>query len=242
MTSKGGEKTMASCKLYQMKDGKVGTTDVDVTSLGRRSPRRVMRDAVLMYEANRRAGTHDTLTRAEVNDSKIKPWKQKHTGRARAGFKGSPLWVGGGIIHGPHPRDYSYHLPRKELRAAARAALAGKFRDGEVALVDALSFEKPQTSRMAAMIRGLATRGPFLLVVAEQDENTWKSARNVEGLTLMRAADLNAYDVLRHRTVIFTSKSLELVQERLGRADAHAPAADKKPARAKRTKKESANA
>jgi large subunit ribosomal protein L4 len=218
MTSKGGEKTMASCKLYQMKDGKVGTTDVDVTSLGRRSPRRVMRDAVLMYEANRRAGTHDTLTRAEVNDSKIKPWKQKHTGRARAGFKGSPLWVGGGIIHGPHPRDYSYSLPRKELRVATRAALAAKFKDGEVALVDGFALEAPKTRRIAQIIESLEMRGRWLIVLPEQDENVWKSARNIEGVSVVRAADVNAYDLLKNRTVIFTPKSLELVRERIGPA------------------------
>jgi large subunit ribosomal protein L4 len=218
MTRKDGEKAMASCKLYHMKDGKVGTTDVDVTSLGRRSPRRVMRDAVLMYEANQRAGTHDTLTRAEVNDSKIKPWKQKHTGRARAGFKGSPLWVGGGIIHGPHPRDYSYSLPRKELRVATRAALAAKFRDGEVALVDGFALEAPKTKRVAQIIESLEMRGRWLIVLPEQDENVWKSARNIEGVSVVRAADVNAYDLLKNRTVIFTPKSLELVRERIGPA------------------------
>jgi len=216
--TKGGETTMASCKLYHMKDGKVGTTDVDVTSLGRRSPRRVQREAVLMYEANRRAGTHDTLTRAEVNDSKIKPYKQKHTGRARAGFKGSPLWVGGGIIHGPHPRDYSYSRPRKELRVATRAALAGKFRDGEVALVDDFSLEAPKTKRVAQLIESLEMRGRWLIVLPESDENLWKSARNIEGVSVVRASDVNAYDLLRNRTVIFTPKSLELVRERIGPA------------------------
>lgn len=216
--SKGGDASMASCKLYRMKDGKVGTTDVDVTSLGKRSPRRVQRDAVLMYEANRRAGTHDTLTRAEVNDSKIKPWKQKHTGRARAGFKGSPLWVGGGIIHGPHPRDYSYSLPRKELRVAARAALAGKFRDGEVAFVDGFALSAPKTKTIAAMIESLEMRGPWLIVLPENDENVWKSARNIEGVSVVRASDVNAYDLLKNRTVIFTQKSLELVRERIGPA------------------------
>jgi large subunit ribosomal protein L4 len=215
---KGGEASMASCKLYRMKDGKVGTTDVDVTSLGSRSPRRVQREAVLMYEANRRAGTHDTLTRAEVNDSKIKPWKQKHTGRARAGFKGSPLWVGGGIIHGPHPRDYSYSRPRKELRVATRAALSGKFRDGEVAFVDELALDAPKTKRVAAMIESLGMRGRWLIVLPESDENFWKSARNIEGVSVVRASDVNAYDLLKHRTVIFTPKSLEMVRERIGPA------------------------
>jgi len=215
----------SKCKLYKFADGAVGDVQVDVASLGVRSPRRVQREAVLMYQANRRLGTHDTLTRAEVNDSKIKPWKQKHTGRARAGFKGSPLWKGGGIIHGPHPRDYSYQLPRKELRAATRAALAGKFRDGEVAFVDAMSLEAPKTKRVAAMIEKLGFRGPWLLVLEEHDETTWKSARNVEGLSVVRASDLNAYDVLKNRTLIFAGDSLSKVKERVGdarRKTAHA--------------------
>ncbi len=216
---------MANCKLYRFADGKVGSTEVDVASFGARSPRRIQREAVLMYQANRRLGTHDTLTRAEVNDSKIKPWKQKHTGRARAGFKGSPLWKGGGIIHGPHPRDYSYSRPRKELRAATRAALAGKFRDGEIAFVDALAFEQPKTKRVAAMIESLGMRGPWLLVVGEHDENAWKSSRNVEGLSVVRADDVNAYDLLKNRTVIFAADSLEKVRARVGdarRKPAHA--------------------
>lgn len=209
---------MATLKIYRFSDSKVGSTDVDVTALGTRSPRRVQREAVLMYQANRRAGTHDTLTRAEVNDSKIKPWKQKHTGRARAGFKGSPLWPGGGIIHGPHPRDYGYAMPRKQLRAATRAALAGKFRDGEIAMVHGLEFDKPSTKRFASMIGAFGLRGPWLVVVPEQDENVWKSARNVEGVSLARAADVNAYDLLKNRTVIFTERALELVRERVGPA------------------------
>lgn len=210
-----------NCKIYRFEGGDVGTLDVDTASFGRRSPRRVQREAVLMYQANIRAGTHSTKTRAEVNDSKIKPWKQKHTGRARAGFKGSPLWVGGGIIHGPHPRDYSYHRPRKELRVATRAALAGKFRDGEIVFVDALEFAKPKTKQFAAMITALGMRGPWLVVVAENDENAYRSARNVKGVTMLRASDVNAYDLLRHRTVIFTSQSLELVRERVGDARRH---------------------
>src|SRR5262245_19725338 len=216
---------MTECKLYNFADAKVGTTKVDVASFGARAPRRIQREAVLMYQANRRQGTHDTLTRAEVNDSKIKPWKQKHTGRARAGFKGSPLWKGGGIIHGPHPRDYSYHRPRKELRAAARAALAGKFRDGEVAFVDGLAFDAPKTRKVAAMVDALAMRGPWLIVVAEHDENAWKSARNVKGVSMMRAADVNAYDLLRHRTLVLTQKSFELLKDRVGMAAKEAPRA-----------------
>ncbi len=213
---------MAEFKVYRFAEGTTGTMEVDTSAFGRRSPRRVQREAVLMYQANARAGTHDTLTRAEVNDSKRKPWNQKHTGRARAGFKGSPIWKGGGIIHGPHPRDYSYNVPRKALRAATRAALSGKLADGEVLFIDALAFERPATKRFAAMLKSLGLRGRTLLVLPERDENVWKSARNVPDVSVIPASDVNAYELLRHRNVLLTPRSLELLAERVGMR----PAAD----------------
>lgn len=207
---------MAQTKYFRFADGKVDSIDVDVNAFGIRAPRRVQREAVLMYLANRRAGTHDTLTRAEVNTTIRKPWKQKHTGRARAGRASSPLWRGGGIIFGPHPRDYSYALPRKELRVATRAALAGKLRDGEVVFVDAVAAAKPSTKAMVAMFAALGIERTCLVVLPERDENVWKSCRNVPGATVKSAADVNAYDVLSHRTVLVTPRSFEMLKERVG--------------------------
>src|SRR5689334_2595513 len=123
----------ASIPVYRFGDGTMGQREEDVALLGKRPHRRLLREAVVMYEANQRAGTHCTKTRAEVDYSNKKPWAQKHTGRARAGTRRSPLWRGGGIMHGPRPRDYSYGMPRKALRAAVRNALLGKFLDAEVA-------------------------------------------------------------------------------------------------------------
>jgi large subunit ribosomal protein L4 len=214
---------MAKLKFLRSSDGTVGTREVDDAVFGRRAPRRVQREAVLMYLANRRAGTHDTLTRAEVNATIRKPWKQKHTGRARAGRTSSPLWRGGGIIFGPHPRDYSYAVPRKALRAAARAALAGKVQAGAVALVDAIEAKSPRTKPMVRMLDALGVSGTCLLVLPERDDNVWRSVRNIPGVSCRTADEVNAYDVLSHRTVVLTDASFQALQARLA-APARRPA------------------
>lgn len=210
---------MAQLKYFRSADNRVESIEIDATCFGRRSPRRVQREAVLMYLANRRAGTHDTLTRAEVNATIRKPWKQKHTGRARAGRTSSPLWRGGGIIFGPHPRDYSYTIPREELRVATRAALAGKLRDGEVVFADAVTAAAPKTKDAVRMLAALGVERTCLVVVPERDENVWKSFRNVPGVTVKPACEVNAYDVLSHRQVLVTPRSFEMLKERVGSAE-----------------------
>lgn len=216
---------MGECKLFKSADASVGTVSVDVEAFGRRSPRRVQREAVLMYQANARAGTHDTLDRSEVRATKKKPYKQKGTGRARAGKKSSPIWRGGGVAHGPHPRDYSYSLPRKALRVAARAAIAGKFRDEEVVFVDSLGFEKPSTKQAAAMLAKLGVERTCLVVTAEQDDNVYKSMRNLPGVRIMPASDVNAHEVLRHRNLLLTQESYDALRKRLA-AKTHAGAGE----------------
>jgi large subunit ribosomal protein L4 len=206
---------MGECKLFKSADASVGTVSVDVEAFGRRSPRRVQREAVLMYQANLRAGTHDTLDRSEVRANKKKPYRQKGTGRARAGRKSSPIWRGGGVAHGPHPRDYSYAVPRKALRAAACAAIAGKLRDGEVVFADTLSFEKPSTKQAVAMLGSLGVERTCLVVPADYDENVHKSFRNLPGVRVMPASDVNAYEVLRHRTLLLTQESFDALRGRL---------------------------
>ena len=153
---------MADCNVYRFADGSVTSQGVDTSAFGSRAPRKVLREAVLMYQANRRAGTHATLDRSDITGSIKKPWKQKHTGRARAGRKSSPIWRSGGVAHGPHPRDYSYGVPRKALRAATRSAVAGKFLDGEVAFIDAISLEAPSTKTMAKLLAALGVDRTFL--------------------------------------------------------------------------------
>jgi large subunit ribosomal protein L4 len=207
---------MAHMKLFRSADGGVGTIEVDENVFGRRSPRRVQREAVLMYLANKRLGTHDTLTRAEVNATIRKPWKQKHTGRARSGRVSSPIWRGGGVAFGPHPRDYSYTMPRKQLRVATRAALAGKLKDGEVFFADKIRFAAPKTRDAARMFSALGIERTCLVVLADRDENVWKSVRNLRGATVRTADEVNAYDVLSHRAVLTTPEAFEKLKGRVG--------------------------
>jgi large subunit ribosomal protein L4 len=200
---------MANIQVYRFPEGKVEKREADVAALGKRPHRRVMREAVVMYEANARAGTHRTKTRAEVDFTNKKPWAQKHTGRARAGTRRSPLWRKGGIIHGPKTRDYSFAMPRKALRAAVRSALLGKFLDDEVAAMDGVALEAPSTKRVAAALRALNLTGRTLLVTPRRDDVLWRSARNIEGTTVRPAAEVNAYDLLSCRNVVLVNGALE---------------------------------
>ena len=213
---------MASIQVYEFGAGKVGKREEDVASLGKRPHRRLLREAVVMYEANRRAGTHSVKTRAEVWYSNKKPWAQKHTGRARAGTRRSPLWKGGGIIHGPHPRDYGYGMPRKALRAAVRNALLGKFVDEEVAAMDGVKMDAPSTKKVAEALRSLKLEGTTLMVTAAPDDKLWRSARNIEGVAVRAAADVNAYDLLAHKNLVLVNGALGALLKAAGPAPTHA--------------------
>lgn len=209
---------MANIQVYQFGDGKVGKRTEDVALLGKRPHRRLLREAVIMYEANQRAGTHCTKTRAEVSYTNKKPWAQKHTGRARAGSRRSPLWRGGGIMHGPRPRDYSFGLPRKALRAAVRNALLGKFIDEEVAAMDGVALEAPSTKKVATALRAMKLEGSVLLVTAAPNDMLYRSARNIEGVAVRSAADVNAYDLLSHKNLVLVNGALEALVKAVGPA------------------------
>jgi len=209
---------MASIQVCRFEGGKVEKREVDVSALGRRPHRRLLREAVIMYEANQRAGTHCTKTRAEVDYTNKKPWAQKHTGRARAGTRRSPIWRGGGIIHGPRPRDYSYGMPRKALRAATRSALLGKLLDDEVKVLEGVSLEAPSTRKVAAALKPLGLAGSTLFVTPEADGPFFRSARNLAGATVRRAAEVNAYDLLAHRNVVLVNGALEALLKAAGTA------------------------
>lgn len=170
--------------------------------------------AVVNYLANQRQGTHATKTRGKVRGGSKKPWRQKHTGRARHGTNRSPLWKGGGVIFGPHPRDYSYRMPKKQKRKALKTALSVKFAEGNLVVVDALSFEKPRTKDMIAVLRNFGINDKKVLVVMpDKDENVYLSARNIPRVSVMRAADINTYELLVHEHVLVTKDALEKIRE-----------------------------
>ena len=212
---------MVSVPVYQFDTGKVGSAEVDETCFGEEIRWRVLRDAVVMYQANRRVGTHAAKTRAEVAGSKKKPWRQKGTGRARAGTKKSPIWRGGGVAFAKKPRDFGYKMPRKALREALRSALLGKLLDGEVALVENMVIAEPKTKEIVKVLRGLEVDGSALVVHpgGEGADAVVKSTRNIARTRVRAASELNAYDVVTHERLVLTKDGLDQLIERVGHGD-----------------------
>jgi large subunit ribosomal protein L4 len=210
---------MVEVPVYRFDTGEVAKTPVDETVFGTAVRWRLLRDAVVMYQANARRGTHSVKTRAEVNYSNRKPYKQKGTGRARAGTRRSPLWRGGGVIFGPKPRDYSYGMPRKALRQALCSAMLGKLRDGEVCLFENANFETPRTKEFTKVLKGLAVAGSALVVLPGGDEVLRKSARNIARTVVRSADEVNAYDVVTHERIIFSKAGYDRLLARIGHVE-----------------------
>ena len=196
-----------------MKGGKSGKLPVDTAFLGERVLARTLFNAVVMYEANKRQGTHDTLTRAEVARAKKPLFKQKHTGNARVKHPQVPQCRGGGVAHGPHPREYRYALPRKALRVALRSALLAKFRDNQVSAVDSLGLTSPKTKDLAKLLRTVGCLASCLIVVRAADRNLLLAVRNLPRVKVMSARDLNAYDVALYRHILVTEDGLAAIKE-----------------------------
>jgi len=171
---------------------------------------RLMRDVVIMYEAAKRQGTACTKTKGEVAGGGKKPWVQKHTGRARAGSIRSPLWKGGGVSHGPKPRDYAYAIPKKAKKIALVSALASKVRDNEMVVIDSLDFSVPKTKQMVELLKSLKLHGNSCLVVTSKlDKAAWLSTRNIPHVKILASSDLNAYEVLKQKKILITRDALD---------------------------------
>lgn len=200
---------MIEVPVYNMAGELVEKKSVDEAELGGEIARQVLRQAIIAHEANQRAGTASTKTRAELSYSNRKPWRQKHTGRARAGTRASPLWRGGGVVFGPKPRDYSQKLNKKMRRKAVASAILAKLQAGQVKVVDDLRLPQAKTAEVVGMLKALGVERTFLLVVPEHDPVVWRCTRNIPGSAVMTAAELNAYEVLRARDVVFAGDAFE---------------------------------
>lgn len=172
-------------------------------------------EVVKMQLANRRSGNASTKTRGEVRGGGKKPWRQKGTGRARAGSSRSPLWVGGATIFGPRPRSYQYKMPKSARKTALCAALAVKQRQGELTVVQDFSLPEPKTKRIVEILDRLGLGNSVLVVVEQENANVEKSARNLPLVKVLRSDGLNVYDLLRYRQVLFTQQALTKISERL---------------------------
>lgn len=211
---------MVDVNCFQGGTGSVATVKVDAAPLGEAVRKRLMRQAFLHYSAAHRAGTHSTLTRAEVNFRTAKPWRQKGTGRARSGDYSSPIWRKGGIVFGPKPRSYTNGLNRKARREALRSALLTRVQGGQLKLLDGWKAGKPSTKAASAALKSLGCgEGRTLLVLAEASETLLKSFRNLKNVAIETAANLNAEHILLADHLVIEKQALDtILTGRLGHA------------------------
>ncbi len=188
---------------------------IDVVENGRYT--QVVHDTVVALRANRRSGTASVKTKATVSGSGAKPWRQKGTGRARAGYKSSPVWVGGGVVFGPHPRDYSKKVAKSVKRLALRKALSERIKSGDVFLVDAFAVKESKTKAFLAALTKITEEPKTLIISATFDQPTYLAARNVQPTLLITAAEVNTEQLLNFRKIIVTNDGLAQLAERIAK-------------------------
>ena len=189
-----------------------GSLELDATTFGIEPNVSVMHQVVTAQLAARRSGTQSTKTRAEVRGGGAKPWKQKGTGRARAGSTRSPNFIGGGVALGPKPRSYAQKTPKKMIKLALRSALSDRASEGKVIVVDEWNFATPSTKGAVAALAALRLEGKVLLVLDRGDVAAWKSVRNLGDVHIIETAELNTYYVLVSDFVVFTKSTLPNVE------------------------------
>ena len=204
---------MATVTVKTPAGADAGSIELDATTFGIEPNVPVMHQVVTAQLAARRAGTQSTKTRAEVSGGGAKPWKQKGTGRARAGSTRSPNWIGGGVALGPKPRSYAQKTPKKMIKLALRSALSDRASEGKVIVVDEWKFDTPSTKGAIAALAALGVEGKVLLVLDRGDVAAWKSFRNLGHVHIIESAELNTYDVLVSDFVVFTKSTLPNVEE-----------------------------
>ncbi|NTW59563.1 MAG: 50S ribosomal protein L4 [Nitrospirae bacterium] len=207
---------MASVAMVDMSNKKV--KDVELPNLfGAEVKSHLLHSAVVNQLANRRAGTAATKTKGLVSGGGKKPFKQKGTGRARAGSTRSPLWRHGGTVFGPTPRDYSYSMPKKEKRAALAAALSSKVSDNRMVLLDKLELAGPRTKQMAELLKALGVTESALVLITAENKNVALASRNIPSIKVLRMENINVYDLLKYRYLITTQDALTTMQEVYGK-------------------------
>jgi len=204
---------MPTVALYNMEGAKVGDMQLSDAIFGQEVNKNVLHQVVVNYLANQRQGTQSTKTRTEVRGGGIKPWRQKGTGRARQGSIRAPQWTGGGVALGPKPRDYRFSVNKKVKRIALKSALSSKAVENSIIVVDGLKLEEIKTSKIVAMLKALNVDTKALIVTAEKDENVYKSARNIKGVTPTYVGVMNTYEILNHDKFVVSKEAIEKMEE-----------------------------
>jgi large subunit ribosomal protein L4 len=207
-------------KIQDTKGKSQGELEVKFELIENSKGEQAVHDAVTAYRAAQRSGTACTKTVGEVRGSNKKPWRQKGTGRARAGSVRSPLWPGGGVVFGPKPRDFAKKINKKTRQLALRKALSERLKAGDVLVVDDLKIAAPKTKEMVALLAALKLDGTTLIVQPDINKNLLLASRNIPDLTVTTSDNLNTYDVLRPDKLVFTKSSFEKIEARLAKENA----------------------
>ncbi len=205
---------MASLPVYDMSGSKVGSYEIDPSEIAPKINKQLLHDAVVMYQANQRQGSACTKTRGMVAGSTKKLYRQKGTGNARAGTRKSGIRRGGGHIMALSPRDYSYRLNKKAVKLATRMAIAGKVQDEQVVVVDDMKMDAPKTKAVVAMLESMGLGGGTALIATDgHNPVVYKSARNISGVTVLPASDLNALAILTPKAVVIAKSALDAIKQ-----------------------------
>ena len=204
---------MPTLDVLDLNKKKVGSVQLNDAVFGAEPHRYLVHAAVVMQQACERQGTASTLRRGEVSGSGRKPWKQKHTGRARAGSIRSPVWRHGGTVFGPKPRSYAYRIPKQQYRTAMQSALSARAADGGLVVVSDLSIPQPKTRLLAKTLQQLGLASSILIVVGEKGTDLDRAARNLPDVKLVTPEQLNVYDLLRYRAIVIPEPVVGRVQE-----------------------------
>ena len=204
---------MATIDIKTAEGKKASTAELADSVFGIEPNVPVMHQVVRMQRASWRAGTHNTKTRGQVRGGGKKPWRQKGTGRARQGTIRAPHWRGGGVVFGPHPRDYSFKVNKKEIKLAIRSALSAKLADGQLIVVDKFDFEKPRTKDAVAVLKALEVEGRCTIVVTDDNVNAFLSFRNIPTVDVVPSGSENVYELLDNKFLIFEEEALRKLEE-----------------------------
>ncbi|MGB3367836.1 MAG: 50S ribosomal protein L4 [Acidaminobacteraceae bacterium] len=204
---------MPKLDILNISGDRVGEIELNENVYGAEVNEHVLYEVVKNYLANQRQGTQSAKTRAEVRGGGKKPFRQKGTGNARQGTIRAPHFVGGGVAFAPKPRDYSYKLPKKVKRLAFRSALSSKINEGEVIIIDSISFDAPKTREMVNVLANIKADRKALVVTLEKQDNVVKSASNIKGVEASYVGTLNVYEILKHTSLVMTKEAAEKIGE-----------------------------
>jgi len=204
---------MIDLSVQNIKGENVGEVSLRDNIFNAKINKYLIHQVVKRYLANKRRGTASTKNRSEVRGGGAKPWKQKGTGRARAGTNRSPIWVGGGTAFGPAPRDYSFSLPKKIKNAALKSVLSDKFENKEIIIIDELSLKENKTSKMVEILKNLQAFKKPLIITEKEDSIIALSVKNIKGAKVLPVSKINTYDLINQKKIIITKKALQKIEE-----------------------------